>query len=346
MKARPMTQLTEILRQQLEAAGTGWSMGSFGAIAEFHQDPGEAATALAPLGRHTTRGGIRFDRLQGLQPVAYEITRKDPARWGHGVALCLPAARAAMNRRAVLTELGPDTGALREEDRAAILFDMGLEQPQVDFCIRTGDPELLAVLRGAEGRSVLDPANPAMGAILKAHPHRVALTAAGRTEVWQKIGGPDTGGVSPPGPHTHVLPQLLRAKRSHSANITLPDGLVPVAFFYPANPLTGPMGEAIPFDRAAHDAFQHLAGLWATPEHRAVKEAVARALEAGEAPGTLAPTDRAERKALRVALRQARQTRGEDALLRAWIAHHDRPGAAETDETGENADETPDRIGH
>lgn len=179
-----------------------------------------------------------------------------------------------------------------------------------------------------------------MAAILKAHPHRVALTALGRVEVFQKIGGPETGGVSPPGPHTHVLPQLLRAKRTHSANIVLPEGLVPCAFFYPANPMAGPMGEARPFDRAAHDAFQALVAAWALPEHREVKAALAERLAERVGPGSLAPLGRAGRKALRVGLRQARQLRGEDALLRAWIAHHDPQGADDADEAA------PDRIGH
>lgn len=331
--------LAATLARHLATASTGWSMGSFGAIAEFHQDPGEPARSGA-LWRATARGGLRLDRLEGVTPVAYEITLAAPGRWGHGVALCLPEEAAARARRAVLTELGPDGGALRDEDRGAVLFDMGLDQPQVDFCIRTRDPDLLAVLRAAAGRPVLGPGNPAMGAILKAHPHRVALTALGRVEVFQKIGGPDTGGVSPAGPHTHVLPHLLRAGRTHSANIALPEGLVPCAVFYPENPMAGPMGEARPFGRAAHDAFQDLVAAWATPEHREVKAALAERLAERVGPGSLQPPGRAGRRALRVALRQARQLRGGDALLRAWIAHHDPQGADEADEAA------PDRMGH
>jgi hypothetical protein len=145
-----------------------------------------------------------------------------------------------MSGRAALTELGPDREALNPRDRPAILFNMGLDQPQVDFCIRTDDPTLLAVLRANLGRSVMDPDDLVMAAILAAHPHRVALSRIGRVEVWQKIGGPDTGGVSPVGPHTHVLPKLLRARRSHSANMPIPGGLVPVAGFHPASPIMDP----------------------------------------------------------------------------------------------------------
>lgn len=185
-----------------------WSMGSWGAVAEFHHDAGEPAVT-APLERATARGAIRLTGLDAAEPVAYETVSPKPHRRTVAVVLCLPDAAAARAGRVVLTELGPDAEAVRPEDRAGILFDMGLGQPQVDFCVRVTDPALVATLRSALGRPLLSPVDPALVAILAAHPHRVALTNLGRVEVYQKIGGPDTGGVSPAGPHTHVLPKLL-----------------------------------------------------------------------------------------------------------------------------------------
>src|SRR5690606_20262456 len=122
---------------------------------------------------------IRLDpaRLAAVRPVAYEMLSPRPHRWSQAVALCLGESEAAGEARTVLTELGPDEGAIRPQDRGAILFDMGLGLPQCDFCIRTADPELLAVLRAQAGRSLFEHDNPTMPAILKAHPHRVALTA-------------------------------------------------------------------------------------------------------------------------------------------------------------------------
>ena len=63
-----------------------------------------------------------------------------PESWNHRVALCLPEDGCAKNRRAVLTELGADTQALREQDRGASLFDLGLGALQVDVCVRAIDP--------------------------------------------------------------------------------------------------------------------------------------------------------------------------------------------------------------
>ncbi|MEM0937867.1 MAG: hypothetical protein AAGJ91_18390 [Pseudomonadota bacterium] len=328
-----MLDLMEVARAGLNDPETGWNMGSFGAIAEFHHVAGDPAPA-APEGlkRVTARGGVELSSLEGVHPVAYETLSPKPHRWSQAVALCLPAADAAMARRDRLTGLGPDERALRPEDRAAILIDMGLKQPQVDFCIRTADPELLAVLRQAEGRSLFEPDNPAMGAILRAHPHRIALTRLGRVEVYQKIGGPDTGGKSPEGPHTHVLPKLLRADRTHSANAPIPEGWVPCASFHPGNPVFGRLGEDRAFDADAFDAFQTLLGAWGVPEYVAAKHATWAALEASQSPEAhREPESRVGRAGLRNAIRQWRRRSGQAPLVQAWAQRFDRD-ARETEE--------------
>ena len=124
------------------------------------------------------------------------------------MALCLPQETCAMNRRAVLTEVGPDRNALRAEDRETALFDLGLGALQVDACVRSGDPAVIAALRSCTGKSLLAPGNAAMGVILASNPHRVFASRLGRIEVFQPI--PPADGKSPTGPHTHVLPSCWR----------------------------------------------------------------------------------------------------------------------------------------
>lgn len=304
-----MADIRNILEIHLVDEKAGWSMGSFGAVAEFHQDKGEYLEADAPalFVRATRRGAIRLnaDMIERIEPVAYETLSPKPHRWGHALALCLPAREAAGNRRGALTEIGPDEDAVRPGDRKAILFDMGLALPQCDFCVRTDDPALLALLRENAGRSLFDPANPAGVAILKAHPHRVALTRIGRVEVFQMIGGPDTGGVSPPGPHTHLLPQLLKAGRTHSANTPIPDHLVPLGYLHPANPVMDEMGVDTAFDIDNHARFQALYNRFARPDLPLLRKSVLEALGRKDEPERFtAPTDRFGRAALRLTLRQ------------------------------------------
>lgn len=338
-----MTDFAPVLRSHLADWRSGWSMGAFGAIAEFHQDEGEIAVVNEPaeLMRATRRGAIRINRkLAGeLVPVAYETLSPKRHRWSQAVALCLPEEAARRPAHNVLTELGPDDGAIRGIDRTGILFDMGLSLPQCDFCIRTSDPKLLTVLRANLGLSVFDHANAAMSVILKAHPHRVALTNVGRVEVYQKIGGPDTGGVSPPGPHTHVLPKLLTSGRTHSANTPIPDSLMPMAYLHPGNPVVGPMGEEKSFDPQLFEGFQQLLRAYGPAAVVAAKDAILASLLAGSPPED-APVagGRFERSAMRLALRQQKvlsELAGDTdriAYLQSWMLRLDPQSQSDTED--------------
>jgi hypothetical protein len=338
--------MRDLIERHLRDWESGWSMGSFGAVAEFHQDEGEPAEVAEPLARATARGAISIDAdvLSRIQAVTYETPSPKRHRWSHALALCLPRREATRDARRELVELGPDAGAVRPVDRNAVLFDMGLGLPQCDFCIRTADQALITVLRAAHGRSLFEPNNPAMGAILSAHPHRVAATNLGRVEVFQKIGGPDTGGVSPAGPHTHLLPKLMQGKRTHAATTPIPDGLVPLGYLHPGNPVIGAMGEDRPFDAALHEAFQALLQRFGTADATAAKASLQAALNEGRDPeGYAEPSSRTGRASLKVGLRQASRLaeRSGDQprmnLVKAWQRQFDNAG------TDDDAD---DMLGH
>jgi hypothetical protein len=280
----------------------------------------------------TSRGGIRIEPRAGLRLAASESATRES--WSHRVSLCLPIASCFMGRRAVLTELGPDVQALREQDRTAILFDLGLDVVQVDACVRVSDPSLIASLRACAGRPVFDGGNPAMGAILAVSPHRVFLSRIGRVEVFQPI--PPPGGQSPDGPHTHVLPKLLQHRRTHAATEPVPEGFVPCAHLYPAHPAKDAAGRTLPFDAGRHDRFQDMLRRCGDPGLVALKHQVMSAVSEGRDPSVISvPQERFARANVRVALRQLRASRGSLPALSPWIAAYDhaRDTTAEIDET-------------
>jgi len=205
-------------------------------------------------------------------------------------------------------------------DRDAVLFDLGLSARNVDFCIRTRDPELLALLRRDASRSVLEPGNRAMGAIIEASPHRIAISRLGRAEVYQAIDKVKT----PQGPHTHVLPKLLRRGRTHAANIPVPSGTLPCLSLYPANPLFDGLGRDKPFDTSSLANFRSLLERWGAPEYYAEKTRAVDALRSGlDADAYDDPRTRLGRTALRVALRQLRQTDADNPTLHGWSRRFD-----------------------
>jgi hypothetical protein len=322
----------ELITAQLDDAQAQWSLGTFGAIAEFMRDadePADIARDDSSMSIVTARGGIRLDARADLRPVAFETVTTQG--WSQRVAFCLPEADGAMNQRAALTEIGADPRPLREQDRGAILFDLGLGVHQADCCIRSADAELIAGLRAQAGRSLFEPGNTAMGLILRHSPHRVFATRVGRAEVFQPI--PEPGGKALDGPHTHVLPKLLAHKRTHAATEPIPRGFVSCAHLYPAHPLRDGYGRAIPFDAGRYAAFQRLLSRYGDIEQVRLKRNVVKALNAGAGPEAIAlPSDRFAQASIRIALRQVKASGGPSPALTAWFMAHDNGPAADPDE--------------
>ena len=210
----------ELVASHLRSAACGWSIGAPGAIAEFHREASEPVE-LGEVSAVTARGAIGVVLPAGVR--TFDCGR-------HGMAVCLPEARARTSARTRITALGRDAGALRASDRDASLFDLGLGLASCDFCVRTADAALVAALRAAEGTPLLENA-PLVGALKRASPHRIAISHAGRIEVFQDIAS--EGGRSPQGPHTHLLPHLLREGRTHDPGAAIPEGWLPCVTLYP-----------------------------------------------------------------------------------------------------------------
>ena len=328
------SDVTGVLATHFDDPATSWSVGTFGAIAEFMRDPDEPAVLESTDGALlavTDRGGIRIRPVVNLRLVASESTTKES--WNQRVALCLPDDRCAMHRRSVLTEVGPDAEAIRESDRAAILFDLGLDALQVDACVRVSDPDVARDLRACCGKGLLEPNNPAMGLVLAASPPRVFISRVGRVEVFQPI--PPANGKSPEGPHTHVLPRLLRSGRTHAATEPVPEGWVPCAHFYPAHPTKDALGALRPYEQRHYDAFRDLMQAFGDGKLVDLKNRMTVAVRAGEDPsGFAVPLDRFARTTIRICLRQLQAASDPSPTLAAWQAAHDRPHLDDASDAG------------
>jgi hypothetical protein len=321
--------IDRLLAAQLADPATNWSLGTFGAIAEFMRDSHEPVVMeTAELSAVTDRGGIRLRPVAELRLVASEGATRES--WSQRVALCLPEDRCAMNRRGVLTEVGPDLEAIRETDRDAVLFDMGLDVLQADVCVRVSDHDLAEGLRTCCGRSLFASGNPAMGMILAASPHRVFIGRIGRVEVFQPI--PPANGKSPVGPHTHVLPKLLQHRRAHAATEPIPEGWVPCAHFYPAHPAKDSLGAHRPYESRRDGAFQDLMQAFGDVKLIDLKKRVMAAVSAGANPAAFAvPDDRFARATVRIGLRQLLAAGGPSPAIAAWQRTHDSMRLHESD---------------
>ena len=309
---------TQLLSRHLVDPQTSWAIGTFGAIAEFHRDADEPVD-LSMSGAVTARGGIRLQLDPAMRPVAWERPAAGDG-WTHGIALCLPFTEGAMSRRTRVTELGPDAKALQEGDRDEVLFDLGIGAPHCDICVRTEDPAVLRVLRAAAGRPIME--TGLVAELQAVSPTRVFMSRLGRIEVRTPIPAPE--GRTPDGPHTHVLPDLLRHRRTHSANVPLPVGMVPSTELFPASAIHDVHGLRSPFDAVKHEAFQRLLAVLGDPAHISAKMETVTAVRAGWPPRDNPAYSRAQRLVRRVALRQLAQTDGTSPALAAWREAFDR----------------------
>ncbi|MET0248346.1 MAG: hypothetical protein ABW164_01305 [Sphingobium sp.] len=298
----------------------GWSIGSFGAVGEFVRDadePTEVRRTSGLIEIVTPRGAMRIAPTMPLAPVAWDSLSGDGESWGHALALCCPRPETPSR---TVRFMGLDGGAIRPEDRGHHLFDLGVAAGAVTMAARTGDAGLIAALTALEGQPLLS-AMSVMTEMLRAQPHRVLLSPAGRIEVFQPI--PPTDGKSPIGPHTHLLAKLIAKDRPHSSNVPIPDGHQSALSLHPRSPWRTMLGERHEF-MAEHDiAFAPLLDRFGLAEDKAVDHRL-RAAIADRAVPEFAdwPETRRGRTKARIVLRRLAAAGERDVA--PWRALHDR----------------------
>lgn len=306
-----------LLEEHLARDTSSWTMGAPGALARLTRTPEEPAQR-GPNSVVTPRGGLRVVLPDDAIAVAYETpSAQDPVRWQHAVAFCVPDEDARRDALRVVTEIGPDDGALRPSDLAGVLFDLGLGAPAADLLVRTADPEALAVLRAAAGR---DAVTGGLLAQLTAaapdvvvRPDIVVRTAAGRMEITAAGGG--TG--------LRLRPARVRQDPEPAAHIPIPDGWTTVLRLHPAHPAAEPGGRPTAFDADRDAAFRALLTEHGDPVLGVVVADVVDAVRAMRGPETVdLPGDPASRAAIAVTLRRLSFTDGSSGTLAAWRGHY------------------------
>lgn len=312
--------MRELARKALLDPRNTWSIGTFGAIGEFRWDQGETIRDVDELSLVTDRAGIRIEPSDDVKIIAFETLAADGKTWHNDVAFCVERTPEADVPHRV-RELGPDTNALREDQRDAILFDLGVGIGHVHMCTRTHDPKHIEIMRSLEGQSIFSEAARDLHAdTLRAQPHRVMLSPLGRLEVYQPIPAPD--GKSPEGPHTHLIAKSIFSGRTHAATDPIPEGWQPAMTLHPGSPWRDVLGMDQEFSDEKNEAFLALWNAHALPEEQAIAQRIREAVNAGANPADFAwPETRRGRITARVALRRLRQEGHANAA--AWAALHD-----------------------
>ncbi|GAB2179384.1 DUF1289 domain-containing protein [Dongia sp. agr-C8] len=211
-----------------------WVAGCHGASAAFMFDAEEPAevSVETELRAVTARGALRFTPRGDLRALQW----RDASVAGgvRAILVVIPRPRNVSAPGLLLTDCGPDAAAIQPAHRGETLFDLGLGRDHMRFLLRSADPALDAVLRGATGLPPEAVLRRCGGTLLQHNPTRVVETPLGRIEVMTPIPAP--GGQSPDGPHAHLLPGELALRRATPAEVDLPEAYTLCATFYPCNP--------------------------------------------------------------------------------------------------------------
>lgn len=263
-------KILSLFEHYLRSPMHGWSIGIPGAIGEFIYDedePVDIQITNSYIQVVSPRGALLIDITPDIRCIAYEELNTCIKSWSQVVAFCVPDTIAQLVGYNVFTELGADKAAVTTAVNNEILFDLGLGSPYMQFCIRTGDAELINLLRKGVGHPVFDNENSILQAVHEASPTRVVISSLARIEIYSTI--PEANIDTPNGPHTHLLPQLLNSNKRPP--VWLPEGFTVALTLNPAHPLFDKYGKPRTFDRTAYDDFQNLLVEFGAPEYCAEK---------------------------------------------------------------------------
>ena len=308
----------DVLKEALQDRATSWSVGTFGAIAEFFHDPETPAIINETKGvllAQNSLGAIQINASEDLQLIPYEGLSKLEGAWTHGVLVCMRVENAKMANHSGIYEL-------KTNHKKASISDLGMDVAHLDVCIQTDDPALITLLRSQLGSSLFEPKSQLIEAIQAASPVRIFKSKAASIEVYSKI--PAISGETPLGPHTHLSLELLRHNQTQAAPLPVPDNWVPVFAFFPPNPIRTITGAIREFDPHAFEYFQGLLAQFGPTPLFQTKRAFLHAMEINAEPDSSpSPKSKTERTALRVALRQYHHSHGPSMLLDKWKAAYE-----------------------
>lgn len=214
----------------LQAGRGTWVIGVVGAVAEFTAADDADVKVNAEgddIIAYTRNGAVRMTINEDVRALTFDPPglKREPR-----IVLAVKRERGRLPVADGVTELGPDAGALLQEDGARV-YDLGLARKEGRFCVRLAAGQAQSALEAAEGMA-FEQALPMIGsALVVESPTRIVESMLGRIEVQGQI--PPPTAKSPAGPHTHLLPDHLETGRALPIGMDLPRAHLPGALFYP-----------------------------------------------------------------------------------------------------------------
>jgi len=128
--------IKNLLSELIGRPNTAISIGGLGAIAEFDGDQKKVSfDSRNELQICNSKGAFRVKIDSGESVLAYETLSQTPKSWQWGMAVLADRNPYFANLNNGLHEIGPDTDAISENDKDALLFSLGTGLSNSNFTI-------------------------------------------------------------------------------------------------------------------------------------------------------------------------------------------------------------------
>ena len=232
------SEILDFVANSLQAGQGSWVVGIDGASAHFaveHADTGTIDRDGPTITATTASGGIRFTITDRVRVLALPQAGERDAPPRERIILAVPRSQTLPRPNAGLTPLGVDRAAIHPADRAARLYDLGLNLAAASVCLRTSDHDLAAELDRRAGQDWGRLREDLRDRLARAALCRVITNPIARIEGFPPL-DPDRSR-----PRVRFDPGQLALGRETDPRVDLPESFLPCATF---DPMVGPPGIA------------------------------------------------------------------------------------------------------
>lgn len=258
-------QIKKFLIDAAEKTESSWAIVRDGIVAEFSIVPGDKSIKTFNsnvLKVDTNRATLCINFDDSMESIVAESGAHGCSPWTQNIYLCVQKEQAKMSCRDKLTSLGKFDNGTDKGD----LWDLGVENETLDAYIIAKDKSTNELLKQKEGHYIIDDPHFLRELVLRSPP-RLFQTKFAYIIVRQKI--PLTEKEELEGPHTHLLPPLIKSKKHFE--VPIPDDMIPIIQTDPFGSVIDGNGDFHAWNGLENDAFQTLLQKYGKPEYVALK---------------------------------------------------------------------------
>jgi len=243
--------IKNLILESAKKNSTSWVIVRSGIVAEFSIVPGDDVKSSFEdntLKVQTPRASLSLEFDDSISDIVAESGAHGCSPWSQNIHLAIPKDQAQMSCRDKLTFLGN----FKEDSIEGKLWDLGVGNKTLDACI-IADSDTHLLLQQREDQYILD--DPKfLRELIQHSPVRLFKSKFASILVKQKIPLSESDEID--GPHTHLLPPIIRRRKQVLSPI--PDHMESIIQVNPFVSVIDGNGQFYKWNGFEDDKFQEL----------------------------------------------------------------------------------------